>query len=101
MATADTPADLGHNVLEAPSAELALEILSRSTVDVLITDVGLPGISGTELASEARRLVPGLRVIFATGADAPKGKAEFADAVYLAKPYNAASLSAALGSNAR
>jgi DNA-binding response OmpR family regulator len=70
-------------------------------VDVLITDVGLPGISGTELASEARRLVPGLRVIFATGADAPKGKAEFADAVYLAKPYNAASLSAALGSNAR
>jgi CheY-like chemotaxis protein len=101
MATADMLADLGHNVLEAPSAESALEILSRSTVDVLITDVGLPGISGTELASEARRLVPGLRVIFATGADAPKGKAEFADAVYLAKPYNAASLSAALGSNAR
>ena len=57
----------GHTVYEAESAEQALELLQQHTVEVLVTDVGLPGTSGDVLAAEARLLCPSVRLIFATG----------------------------------
>ena len=61
--------ELGYRVLEASNGRSALEILQTDTdVALLFTDVVLPdGLDGRELASEAQRRRPGLRVLFTTG----------------------------------
>jgi PAS domain S-box-containing protein len=59
---------LGYRVLEAPEASTALNILAEhSEIALLLTDVGLPGLSGRQLAEEARRRVPRLKVVYMTG----------------------------------
>jgi len=58
----------GYRVLEAPDATSALAALAANgKVDLLITDVVLPGVSGRELAERAAVLRPGLRVLFMSG----------------------------------
>jgi CheY-like chemotaxis protein len=61
--------ELGYNVVEASSGRVALEVLqTNSDFDLLFTDVVLPdGMSGRELADEAVRRRPGLKVLFTTG----------------------------------
>ncbi len=60
--------ELGYRVLEAPEAEAALAILRGPTsVDLLFTDVVLPGKSGRVLADMASELRPGLKILFTTG----------------------------------
>jgi PAS domain S-box-containing protein len=61
--------ELGYNVVEASSGRVALEVLqTNSDFDLLFTDVVLPdGMSGHELADEAVRRRPGLKVLFTTG----------------------------------
>jgi CheY-like chemotaxis protein len=59
---------LGYRVLEAAEGSTALNILTEhSEIALLLTDVGLPGLSGCQLAEEARRRVPSLKVIYMTG----------------------------------
>jgi PAS domain S-box-containing protein len=67
--TAEVLGDLGYRVLAAPDARTALDLLDREPdVDLLFTDVGLPnGVNGRQLADEAHRRRPGLRVLFTTG----------------------------------
>jgi PAS domain S-box-containing protein len=61
-------ADLGFAALEATDGQSGLEVLqSRQRIDLLISDVGLPGLNGRQLADAARQLRPGLKVIFMTG----------------------------------
>jgi CheY-like chemotaxis protein len=61
-------ADLGFAALEATDGPGGLEVLqSRRRIDLLISDVGLPGLNGRQVADAARLLRPGLRVIFMTG----------------------------------
>jgi DNA-binding response OmpR family regulator len=89
----------GHAVLEAESAEAALVVLAEHEIDVLITDIGLPGVSGDVFAAEARALRPTLRVIFATGLEsiyAPKHPD--GGPVVLLKPYTWKQLEAAISS---
>lgn len=86
----------GHSVMEADSAESAMEILRGSTVDVLVTDVGLPGMSGDVFAAEALAVHPSLRIVFATGLDHIPDPGEDRGPVLLRKPYDAATLEAAL-----
>ncbi len=58
----------GYHVLQAAEPEAAIAILESDTpIDLLVTDVGLPGMTGRELASVARTLRPGLKVLFVTG----------------------------------
>ncbi|QCO07002.1 ATP-binding protein [Azospirillum argentinense] len=58
----------GYHVLQAAEPEAAIRILESDTaIDLLITDVGLPGMTGRDLADVARGLRPGLRVLFVTG----------------------------------
>ncbi len=59
----------GYCVLEAGDAQKALDILqSTARVDLLITDVGLPGgLNGRQVADAARVSRPALRVLFITG----------------------------------
>jgi PAS domain S-box-containing protein len=61
-------ADLGFAALEATDGPGGLEVLqSRQRIDLLISDVGLPGLNGRQVADAARLLRPGLKVIFMTG----------------------------------
>ena len=60
--------DLGLNALEASSGTAGLEILqSRQAVDLLVTDIGLPGLNGRQMADAARLLRPRLKILFMTG----------------------------------
>lgn len=57
----------GLGVLTASTAYEALNILRERSVDLLFTDIIMPGMDGVQLAKEAQRLRPGLKVLFATG----------------------------------
>lgn len=60
--------ELGYDVLEASDGEAALAILTKqSKVDLLFTDVVLPGLNGRQVADEAKKIVPGLKILFTTG----------------------------------
>ena len=67
--TVDTLAELGYRVLPATNGAAALEILdSGNDIDLLFTDVVMPGgLNGRQLADEAVRRRPGLKVLFTTG----------------------------------
>lgn len=86
----------GHTVAVAADAEAAMDILRRSRTDVLVTDVGLPGMSGDVFAAEARAVQPSLRIVFATGLDRISDSGESTGPVLLRKPYDADALEAAI-----
>jgi PAS domain S-box-containing protein len=67
--TVETLAELGYRVLPATNGAVALEILdSGNDIDLLFTDVVMPGgLNGRQLADEAVRRRPGLKVLFTTG----------------------------------
>ena len=97
MVTLDLMESLGHAVYDAPDAKRALAILETTPVDVLVTDLGLPDMPGSELAAEARRARPDLKVIYATGADRLPADGKLVEgALLLRKPYDAAALSEVL-----
>jgi two-component SAPR family response regulator len=57
----------GFRVLAAGSTVEAMGILAREHVDLLFTDIVMPGQDGIELAREAKKLRPRLRILFSTG----------------------------------
>jgi PAS domain S-box-containing protein len=60
--------ELGYACIEANDGQVALPILaSDRRLDLLITDVGLPGINGRQLAEIARQHRPDLKILFVTG----------------------------------
>jgi len=64
----DVLRSLGYRVTAAPNAEAALELLrSNRTVDLLLTDIVMPGSNGRDLGKEAERIRPGLGVLYMTG----------------------------------
>jgi CheY-like chemotaxis protein len=65
----ETLRELGYRVIEAHDGPSALRLLERQLrVDLLFTDVVLPGgITGAQVAAQARALRPGLKVLFTTG----------------------------------
>jgi PAS domain S-box-containing protein len=68
MLVTETLEELGYAALEAADGSAALTILeSPARIDLLVTDVGLPGLNGRQLAEAARRVRPDLRVLFITG----------------------------------
>jgi PAS domain S-box-containing protein len=61
-------AEQGYQTLEAFDGPSGLQLLSsHDAIDLLITDVGLPGMNGRQLADQAREMRPGLKVLFITG----------------------------------
>ena len=61
-------AELGYQVLEAGDAHDALRLLAANSVDLLFTDVVLPGpMTGRALADKVSKMRPGLPVLFTTG----------------------------------
>jgi PAS domain S-box-containing protein len=86
---------VGYRVLESQSAEDALELARDHSgcIDVLLTDIVMPGLRGTELAREVQQLCPDVHVIYISGyaqslpeAQVPRG------AVFLQKPFRLAYL---------
>jgi PAS domain S-box-containing protein len=60
--------DQGFRTLEAVDGPSGLRLLrSRARIDLLVTDVGLPGLTGRQLADQARETRPGLKILFMTG----------------------------------
>ncbi|WP_447797661.1 ATP-binding protein [Pseudomonas moraviensis] len=60
--------ELGYAFVEASDADGAVPILnSTQRIDLLISDVGLPGMNGRQLAEVGRQYRPGLKVLFITG----------------------------------
>jgi PAS domain S-box-containing protein len=69
MLVTDVLEELGYAAIEAPDGVAGLKLLeSDMRIDLLITDVGLPGgVNGRQMADAARRVRPKLRVLFITG----------------------------------
>jgi PAS domain S-box-containing protein len=60
--------DLGYKTITAGNAEEALSaLMGHPEVDLIFTDVGLPGLNGRQLAEQARELRPRTPVLFTTG----------------------------------
>jgi PAS domain S-box-containing protein len=60
--------DQGYRVLEATDGPSGLRMLRlNQRIDLLVTDVGLPGMNGRQLADQARETRPGLKILFITG----------------------------------
>ncbi|TNC48589.1 response regulator [Rubellimicrobium rubrum] len=95
MSTADMLADLGFDVLEAGLAEDAMRLLrAGETVDLLVTDHLMPGMSGADLARSAREIRPGMPVLVVSGYAEVDGLAP--DLPRLVKPFRIAKLAEAV-----
>ncbi|HEY2633729.1 MAG TPA: ATP-binding protein [Steroidobacteraceae bacterium] len=92
--TVDMLEDLGHTVIGVNSAAQALEIINTGkSLDLLMTDQAMPGMTGIQLAEIVRQKRPGLPVLLATGyTDLPAGK--LVSVPRLSKPYQQAQLQA-------
>ncbi len=87
MSSVDMLEDLGHEVLEANSGKQALDLLAKSdSVDLMITDFAMPGMTGAQLIEAVRAKLPRLPILLATGyAELPSGKLE--DIPRIGKPF--------------
>jgi DNA-binding NtrC family response regulator len=83
-------ASQGFAVSTAASARDALALLAAATVDLLVTDVRMPGLSGMDLVREVRERHPGIEIIVITGYATIEGAVEALQLGawdYLAKPF--------------
>jgi PAS domain S-box-containing protein len=88
---------MGLDVLQAGDAATALDLLgTRPEVQLLFTDIMMPGMSGTTLAAEALKRRPALKVLYATGCDSHVSD-ERAAPELLRKPYRAHELAQRIG----
>jgi CheY-like chemotaxis protein len=82
------------------TGEQALELLAQGgSFDLLVTDLGLPGINGEELANRVRRQFPRLPVVIASGYGRSGVQGEGLQ--FISKPYSAVDLQQALDHAAR
>lgn len=92
MLVAEVLAASGYAVIEAPDGPAGLRVLeSNARIDLLITDVGLPGgLNGRQVADAARTTRPDLKVLFVTGyaENAIVGRGRLEKGMYLlTKPF--------------
>ena len=95
LSTADMLADMSYEVIEAASAEEALQLLDGGLVpDILVTDHLMPGMSGAQLARELKTSHPGLPVLIVSGYAEEDGIDP--DIPRLTKPFRNAELAASV-----
>jgi len=100
MSTTDMLEQLGCFVAGVGTGEQALELLAQGgSFDLLVTDLGLPGINGEELANRVRRQFPRLPVVIASGYGRSGVQGEGLQ--FISKPYSAVDLQQALDHAAR
>ena len=83
----------GYRVLTANSGPKALEILMQRDcqIDLLITDLMMPNMSGRELVDQVRRVSPSMRILCSSGYDRPTVE-EQEQVAYLQKPFTSQEL---------
>lgn len=67
LTTAEILREDGYVVFDAATGRQALDLLDRHKIDLLMADIGLPDMTGVDLADRARKLRPTLPLLFATG----------------------------------
>jgi PAS domain S-box-containing protein len=86
----------GYQVVGAPDGPSALHVAGEIAPDVVLVDIGLPGMDGYELGRELRRtLVPGVKLLAVTGYGQPSDRARSRDAgfdAHLVKPVQLSAL---------
>lgn len=82
----------GYHVLTANSGQKALDIISKGdkTIDLVITDLVMPAMSGRELVEHLRKVSPNMRVLCTSGYVPPP--AQIDDSAYLQKPFTSQEL---------
>jgi CheY-like chemotaxis protein len=87
---------LGYETETAASAEEALETLDACAVDILFSDIVMPGTSGVALARKVRETRPDLPILLASGYAREVIEGAAAEFDLIAKPYSAEELSTAV-----
>ena len=82
----------GHTVQTVSDGHRALEAMAHQAIDLLISDVAMPVMTGPDLAATVRRLYPGTPVLLMSGSERPGGYP------FIAKPFHAHGLLAAVDS---
>lgn len=93
----DTLRNLGYNVLEAANGEQALKVFEQhaNEIDLVLTDLIMPGMNGKKLADQLKREKPDVRLLFMTGYDdnAISKQGMIAEDIdYISKPFAPAKL---------
>lgn len=90
--------DAGHVVTATSTGDEALATLQRDpSFEVLFTDIRMPGeIDGWQLAAQARGIIPGLKVVYATGLNDDAAQRQNGEKL-LTKPYRRDDLLNAIG----
>ncbi|TCM45526.1 histidine kinase/DNA gyrase B/HSP90-like ATPase [Rhizobium sp. PP-F2F-G48] len=92
LLVADILHELSYVVIEAPDADVAIPVLrSERPIHLMVSDVGLPGMNGRQLAEVARGCRPDLPVLFVTGyAENAATKASFlgTNMAMISKPFS-------------
>jgi signal transduction histidine kinase/DNA-binding response OmpR family regulator len=92
--TAQLLADLGYEVIQASSADQALDLIREPrAIDAAVTDFRMPGMNGMDLARRLRELRPDMPVLLITGY-ATSNEQQAIDIPQLAKPFRQAELAA-------
>lgn len=79
---------IGHRVLEAPAAREAYALAdSEEPIDLLLTDVNMPGVNGFELARSLEALRPGLRILYMCGYPPETIEGAPKNAQFIEKPF--------------
>ncbi len=101
---AEVLAGAGYEVLTACTGADGVRLLSERAVDVVVTDVGMPGMGGLEVARATKAVAPAVPVVVVTGwaerEDIHRARGREVDAV-LIKPVDPDTLSAAVGDAVR
>jgi CheY-like chemotaxis protein len=88
--------ELGYRIVEAADGPAAMRILERAAIDLLMTDVTMPGgMNGLDLAHRAREMLPGLPVLIASAHVDDGGEAAM-DYPVLPKPFRGLDLARAV-----
>jgi CheY-like chemotaxis protein len=95
----DTLLDAGYEVVEAATADEALQILEgHGDVEVLFTDIRMPGsMDGLELARVVHERWPAMKILVTSGDTFPPRGAIADDGRFIAKPYSTAALRREIG----
>jgi PAS domain S-box-containing protein len=101
MLVTEALGELGYKVLPVGDAPSALPIIrSEQKIDLVISDIGLPGMNGLDLAQIARKARPDLKILFITGyaeATSKRGNFPSAGMQLLTKPFSLERLAMKVG----
>jgi two-component system cell cycle sensor histidine kinase/response regulator CckA len=94
---AATLARAGYRIVKATDGIEGANVFAREfdRIDLLVTDISMPGMLGTDLARFARKIRPDIKVIFASGnilAEEPSPETYIAGAIFLHKPFTSEEL---------